>query len=766
MLSKAIYTVITSLAITFSSFSCQNNSDQVASSKKENIELNNYVNNFIGTGEHGHTYPGAQVPFGMVQLSPDNGKSGWDWVSGYHISDSVIVGFSHTHLSGAGIGDLQDISIMPTMSEFDISKTFKDRLEKPYADFYSHENETASPGYYQVQLINNDINVELTATNRTGFHKYTFKKEGERKIVLDLSYAQNWDATTKSEFNIESNTVVSGYRYSSGWANDQKVFFVMEFSEAFIDADISTDGTMSTSKTVTGKESKALFSFSKESKTILVKVAISAVSIDGAKANMKAENNNFDFEKVKSNAQDLWNNNLNNIVVEGRTEDDRTVFYTSLYHSELAPTTYSDFDGQYRGGDQKIHDALEYNYMTGLSLWDVFRAQNPLMTIVNPDVAVDIANTMLAHFDETGILPVWVLAGNETNTMTGYHSVSMLAEVILKDLKGLDYDKAFEAMKSTMMQDQRGLKGMREYGFVPFDTMDESVTISLELAYNDYGVAEVAKKLGHEEDYKYFIERSMAYQHLFDKSVGFMRGKNTTGEWRPNFDPKHSAHRKGTDYTEGNAWQHSWFVLHDVQGLVNEFGGIEPFEKQLTQLFNESSEITGDNSSPDITGLIGQYAHGNEPSHHIAYMYNYIGQPWKTQELVHKIMKEQYPNSPEGISGNEDMGQMSAWYVVSALGFYPVNPTDGNFIIGTPMFEKATINLAEGKSFVITANDVSDSNYYIQSAKLNGKKLKRNFFTYRELMDGGTLEFEMGDKPNKEWGSDLSLLAPSVSELK
>jgi len=761
MTLKTFKLVFVALATSIVYTSCTN-------PKKENRKVNSIslVNSFIGTGAHGHTYPGAQVPFGMVQLSPDNGKSGWDWVSGYHISDSVIVGFSHTHLSGAGIGDLQDISIMPTMAEFDISTNYKDRLEKPYSDFYTHDKETASPGYYQVLLENNDIDVELTATNRTGMHKYTFNKAGGRNIVLDLSYAQNWDATVQSEINIVDNKSISGYRFSSGWAKDQKVFFVMKFSEPFVDGKYSVDGKLSREKSINGKDVKALFHFGKDVKTIIVKVGISAVSIEGAKANLEKENNGWNFEIVRKEAEEKWNSSLNSIIVEGRTNNEKTVFYSSLYHSKLAPTTFSDVDKKYRGGDNKIHKADTFTYMTGLSLWDVFRAHNPLMTIIEPKVAVDIANTMLAHYDETGILPVWVLSGNETNTMTGYHSVSMLADVIMKDLKGLDYERAFQAMKSTMMQDQRGLKEMREFGFVPFDKMDESVTISLELAYNDYGVAEVAKKLGHKEDYQYFIKRSMAYQQLFDKSVGFMRGKNTKGEWRSNFDPKHSAHRKGTDYTEGNAWQHSWFVLHDVQGLINEFGGIEPFEKQLTQLFNESSEITGDNSSPDITGLIGQYAHGNEPSHHIAYMYNYIGQPWKTQELVHKIMKEQYPNTPEGISGNEDMGQMSAWYVVSALGFYPVNPTDGNFIIGTPMFEKSTIKVGNDKTFVISAENVSDDNFYIQSAKLNGKPLYKNYITYKEIMNGGTLEFVMGDKPNKEWGSDLSLLPPSVSKAK
>jgi len=757
MTIKSLFFAI--LAVSMSSCSQVNKEES-----KLNDTPNKYVNNFIGTGGHGHTYPGAQLPFGMVQLSPDNGVSGWDWVSGYHYSDSVIVGFSHTHLSGVGIGDLQDISIMPSTIDYTPEEIYKDRTEKPYMDFYSHDSEVARPGYYHVLLEKNNIDIELTTTNRTGFHRYTFNNKGKRNILVDLQYAQNWDVAVSSKIIFESKNSISGYRFSKGWAKDQKLFFVMQFSKDIKNIKKLGEEDKETNSII-GKGVKALLEFDDNEKEILVKVGISSVSIENAKLNLKTENDAWDFDSSVAAAEKEWANSLGKIVVKGDSETNKTVFYTSLYHSELAPTTYSDVNGQYRGADGKIHTA-DFDYMTGLSIWDVFRTQNPLITILNPKKAVDIANTMLAHFDETGILPVWVLAGNETNTMTGYHSVSMLAEVIMKDLKGLDYEKAFQAMKTTMLQDQRGLKQLREYGYVPFDTMDESVTISLELAYNDYGVAMVAKKLGKTKDYEYFLNRSLAYQKLFDKSVGFMRGKDTKGEWRKEFDPKHSAHRVGTDYTEGNAWQHSWFVLHDIQGLINEFGSDEAFEKQLSQLFNESSEITGEDVSPDITGLIGQYAHGNEPSHHIAYMYNYVGMPWKTQEMVHRIMKEQYPNTPDGISGNEDMGQMSAWYVVSALGFYPVNPTDGNFILGTPLFKESEIKLDNGKSFVIIANNLTDDNFYVQSVKLNGNNIDRSYITYNEIMSGGTLEFEMGPEPNKTWATSVTSRPPSISKAK
>ncbi len=756
-----LHTTLTLVLLAFISCNKQDSSDNITA-----LTNTEFVNAFIGTGAHGHTYPGAQLPHGMVQVSPNNGKGSWDWISGYHYTDSVIIGFAHTHLSGAGIGDLTDILLMPTIKDIDLGERYEDRLERPYADLYSHENEKASPGFYSVNLKKSNIDVELTATERTGFHRYTFNQKGERNILLDLEYAQNWDKPTSTEITLLDDRTIVGKRFSTGWAKDQRVFFYLTFSEPIVGATATNNTDLKQTKEVGGADAKALFKFDSNLDEILVKVAISSVSIEGAKQNMLAENAEWNFDQIKQNGHEKWNSELDAIKIKSSDNEKKTLFYSSLYRAKLAPTLFGDTDGRYRGADTELHQANNFNYYTGLSLWDVFRTQYPLLTLIAPKVATDIAQTMIEHYNETGILPVWVLAGNETNTMTGYHSVSMLAEIIMKDLGDFDYEQAFQAMKNTMLQDQRGLKELKEYGYVPFNLKDESVTIALELAYNDYGVAMVAQKLGHTEDYEYFLNRSMAYQKIFDKSVGFMRGKDSEGNWRPDFDPKHSAHRKGTDYTEGNAWQHSWFVLHDIQGLVNEFGSEEAFDNKLTQLFNESSEITGDNTSPDITGLIGQYAHGNEPSHHIAYMYNYIGKPWKTQEMVHRIMHEQYSNTPEGVCGNEDMGQMSAWYVVSALGFYPVNPTDGHFVIGTPSFEEAEITLENGKSFIVKAKNLSDNHFYIKSASLNGEKLDRSFITYNEIMNGGVLEFEMSDQPNKEWATSPASRPPSISTGK
>lgn len=702
------------------------------------------------------------MPFGMVQLSPDNGRSGWDWVSGYHYSDSMIVGFSHTHLSGTGIGDLQDISIMPLVANADLTQWSVSRADKPYAALFSHANEQAQPGYYRVLLTEPAIEAELTATARTGFHRYTFKETGERNLLIDLGYAQNWDAPTDTEIEWVDAHTLKGKRISTGWANHQVVYFYMIVSEPILKVDTSDQDQYLQSGKITGTGVRVLLKFDKAIAQLKVKVALSGVSCEGAQKNMEAENREWDFEKVQQQASQAWSHALSRIAVKGGTDEQKILFYSALYRAQLAPTLHSDWDGRYRGADHQIHRADGYHYFSGLSLWDTFRTHNPLISILNPSVAGDIAKTMLAHHQETGILPVWVLAANETNCMTGYHSLPMLAEMVFKGIGQLDVHRVYAAMKHTLMQDQRGLKQVREQGYVPFDAMDESVTISLELAYNHYAAAMVAQKLGLTDDFNFFMNRSMAYRKLFDPEVGFMRGKDGDGKWRTPFDPKHSAHRVGTDYTEGNAWQHSWFVLHDVQGLIDLFGGDEPFVEKLNQLFAETSEITGDEVSPDITGLIGQYAHGNEPSHHIAYLYNYAGMPYKTQEMVHRILREQYFNTPDGISGNEDMGQMSAWYVMSALGFYPVNPVDGNYVLGTPLFPEATILLDNGLTFRIMAHGHSEANFYVEKVVLNGKPLDRTYITHHEIARGGTLEFFMSPEPNRQWGTAHTSRPPSL----
>ena len=717
------------------------------------INLTKFVDPFIGTGGHGHTYPGATVPFGMLQVSPDNGTSGWDWCSGYHYSDSISIGFSHLHLSGTGIGDLTDIRLMPINKKVDLAAEVKTRDDVPYKSFYSHNEENASPGYYSVQLKDFNIKAELTSNLRTGFHKYTFAENDTQSVVIDLGFAINWDKTTASKISVIDAATISGFRHSTGWAKNQKVFFVARFSKPIEKYELVNDGNYKSDvATVEGKKAFAQLYFNSENNNeLLVKVAVSSVSEVNALENLSKEE--ISFETVKNKASEIWNENLTNITIETDNEDLKTIFYTALYHTQVAPVTFSDVNNEFRKENDKIVKAENYTAYSTLSLWDTFRAEHPLLTITAQDKVADIINTILEYYQTNKILPVWTLYGNETNTMTGYHSIPVIAEAYIKGIKGFNINKAYEAMKTTMMQDERGLNHYKKYGYIPHNLLDESVTITLEYAYNDWCVAQMAKELGEEEDYNYFINRSKAYEHLFDAETGFMRGKNEAGTaWKEPFDPKFSSHRVGAEYTEGNAWQHSWFVLHDVENLIKLHRGENNFTNKLEQLFTESSEITGDNVSSDISGLVGQYAHGNEPSHHIAYMYNFANKPWKTQYWVREILKTQYNTTPEGLSGNEECGQMSAWYVFSAMGLYPYNPASGEYQIGSPLFDSSTIKISEEISFTIKAENFSDENKYIQSATLNGKEFKRTSISHKEIIQGGILQFIMGDTPNKNWG--------------
>ncbi|MBU2998004.1 GH92 family glycosyl hydrolase [Cellulophaga baltica] len=709
------------------------------------------VDPFIGTGGHGHTYPGATVPFGMLQVSPVNGISKWDWCSGYHYSDSIAIGFSHLSLSGTGIGDLADVMIMPVNKEVSLSTQITSRDSLSYASKYSHENETATPGFYQVFLEDHNVNVELTTSLRTAHHKYTFKEGDKQSVVLNLGFGINWDKATSTGIELEDEYTLSGYRYSTGWAKNQKVFFVAKFSKPVVEKSfIADDEATEKSKAEGIKTAAQLFFDEKNDATLLVKVALSSVSIENAKQNLDADVN---FDAVKTAAEDKWNEALSKITVETENDSLKTIFYTSLYHTQLAPVTYSDKNGQFRKENDSIVTATDYTAYSTLSLWDTFRAEQPLLTLLAPDRVSDIVNTMLEYYKTKEILPVWTLYANETNTMTGYHSIPVIVEAYLKGVEGIDGEKAYEAMKKTMMQDERGLDHYKKYGYIPYNLLDESVTITLEYAYDDWCVAQIAKALGKDEDYKYFLKRSKAYQPLFDADSGFMRGKADDGlTWHEPFDPKYSNHREHTDYTEGNAWQHSWFVPHNVEDFISLHGGNEVFTKRLEQLFTESSEINGSNVSADISGLIGQYAHGNEPSHHIAYLFNHAGKPWRTQFWVRHILDTQYNTTPNGLSGNEDCGQMSAWYVLSSIGLYAMNPSSTTYEIGSPIFEKSTINISEGKSFVIEAENVSDKNIYIQSATLNGVEFSQTNISHETILQGGTLHFVMGDAPNKEWG--------------
>lgn len=678
-----------------------------------------FVNPYIGTGGHGHVFLGANVPFGAVQLGPTQITRGWDWCSGYHYSDSLIIGFGHMHLSGTGIGDLGDIAFLPT---FDA---------KTYTERFSHDAEYVRPGYYTVRLADSKILVELTATQRAGMHRYTYPLSSKQPLLkLNLKQGIGWDKMTKCQLTQKNPTTVSGYRLSEGWAKDQRVYFVAEFSRAVKLQEMQAD-------------SVGVFSFDDATKPLLVRVGISAVSVDNAKANLKAEIKDWNFDRVAQEADAAWNDELGKIKVETPNLDDKTIFYTGLYHTMIAPSVFSDVNGQYRGSDGKIYQGDFVNYTT-LSLWDTYRAAHPLMTIIHPEKQRDIAQTFLHIFQQQGKLPVWHLVGNETDCMVGNPGIPVLADIVLK---GFDVDKkaAYQAMRTSSLLDERSLDNLKKFGYIPWnrDSTFETVAKGLEYALADACVAKVAKLLGEKKDYQYFFNRSKSYKYYFDKKTGFMRGVDN-GKFREPFNPFHSSHRND-DYTEGNAWQYTWLVPHDVPGLIKLFGGKRPFVTKLDSLFTISGDL-GENASPDISGLIGQYAHGNEPSHHILYMYNYVGQHDKTAEKVREVLKTMYHNDFDGLSGNEDVGQMSAWYILSSLGIYQVEPAGGRYMFGSPLFDKAVVNVGKGKTFTIIAHNNSAKNVYVQQIKLNGRPYKKLYIDYKDIVSGGTLEFFMTDK--------------------
>ncbi|EFA97642.1 GH92 family glycosyl hydrolase [Hoylesella timonensis] len=678
-----------------------------------------FVNPYIGTGGHGHVFLGANVPFGAVQLGPTQITRGWDWCSGYHYSDSLIIGFGHMHLSGTGIGDLGDIAFLPT---FDA---------KTYTERFSHDAEYVRPGYYTVRLADSKILVELTATQRAGMHRYTYPLSSKQPLLkLNLKQGIGWDKMTKCQLTQENPTTVSGYRLSEGWAKDQRVYFVAEFSRAVKLQEMQAD-------------SVGVFSFDDATKPLLVRVGISAVSVDNAKANLRAEIKDWNFDRVAQEADAAWNDELGKIKVETPNLDDKTIFYTGLYHTMTAPSVFSDVNGQYRGSDGKIYQGDFVNYTT-LSLWDTYRAAHPLMTIIHPEKQRDIAQTFLHIFQQQGKLPVWHLVGNETDCMVGNPGIPVLADIVLK---GFDVDKkaAYQAMRTSALLDERSLDNLKKFGYIPWnrDSTFETVAKGLEYALADACVAKVAKLLGEKKDYQYFFNRSKSYKYYFDKKTGFMRGVDN-GKFREPFNPFHSSHRND-DYTEGNAWQYTWLVPHDVPGLIKLFGGKRPFVTKLDSLFTISGDL-GENASPDISGLIGQYAHGNEPSHHILYMYNYVGQHDKTAEKVREVLKTMYHNDFDGLSGNEDVGQMSAWYILSSLGIYQVEPAGGRYMFGSPLFDKAVVNVGKGKTFTIIAHNNSAKNVYVHQIKLNGRPYKKLYIDYKDIVSGGTLEFFMTDK--------------------
>ena len=714
-------------------------------SQKEK-SLTKFVDPFIGTGGHGHTYPGASLPFGMVQLSPDTRLTGWDGCSGYHISDNVIYGFSHTHLSGTGVSDYGDILLMPTVGSLKLGRGSTKDPESGYCSRFLHETEEASPGYYKVYLEDYGISVELTCTERVGFHKYTFPQGDESHIIFDLTHR---DKVLESRIRIVGDSQVEGMRRSRQWAQDQHVYFVARFSKPFKSFGISQDEKITRElREVAGEDLKAFVQYStKNNETIFVKVGISAVSIDGARKNLETEAPGWNFSRVARAADRKWNQALSKIQVEGGTEEQSTIFYTALYHSLLNPNVYMDVDGQYRGMDLDVHRAEDFVNYTVFSLWDTYRATHPLFTIIEPERTVNFIKTFLAQYEHGGKLPIWELAANYTGCMIGYHAIPVIADAYMKGIRAYDVKKAFEAMKHSADLDHLGLEYYKSLGYIPADKESESVSKTLEYAYDDWCIAQIAKDLGQEEDFKRFIQRAQYYKNVFDPDSGFMRAK-MNGSWFLPFDPA----EVNFNYTEANSWQYSFYVPQDIYGLIGLMGGKEKFVERLDGLFVADSQTLG-RRQPDITGLIGQYAHGNEPSHHMAYLYNYANQPWRTQERVKEIMVKLYSAQPDGLCGNEDCGQMSSWYVLSALGFYPVCPGDGQYVIGTPLFPKAMIDLGKGKKFIIKANNDPMRNIYIQSATLNGELYRKSYVLHRDVLAGGELVFEMGSEPGREWGS-------------
>ena len=713
--------------------SCDSKVEIIAAKKDKS--LISYVNPFIGTGGHGHTYPGATMPFGMMQLSPDTRLDGWDGCSGYHYSDDEIYGFSHTHLSGTGVSDYGDILLMPINKQ--VFNNGADGKEG-YKSKFSHKKEVAEPGFYKVHLDDTNIDVELTVSKRSGIHKYNFPSKENQYVILDLLHR---DKVLSAKINKVSDTEITGYRFSEAWATDQRLFFVIKTSHSFSDVLQSPP-----KKGMAGAQKMALNFINPNNEPIIIKIGISAVDIEGAKKNLEGEIGNQTFEQVKKTAQDFWEQQLEKIVVEDTNEDHKTNFYSSMYHVALAPNLYQDVDGRYRGMDLKIHEAKDFDYYTVFSMWDTYRAAHPLYTIIEQEKTNDFINTFLAKYDEGGIMPIWDLAANYTGCMIGYHAVPVIADAYLKGIKNYDVEKAFKAMKHSATRDKLGLDSYKNFGFIPVEKESESVSKTLEYAYDDWTIAQMAKSLGKEDDYKTYSERAQYYKNVFDPTSQFMRGRfrNT---WFAPFDP----YEVNFNYTEANSWQYSFYVPQDVSGFTTLLGGKEKLENQLDKLFSANDKTSGSHQV-DITGLIGQYAHGNEPSHHMAYLYNFVNKPFKTQEKVHQILTELYTNTPDGISGNEDCGQMSAWYIFSSLGFYPVTPASNQYIIGSPLFEKASINLENGKTFTVQANNVSSENKYIKSVQLNGDNYEYSFINHTAIMNGGSLVFEMTNEPTS-WGT-------------
>lgn len=710
-----------------------------ACATKADLSPAEQVDPMVGTGLHGHTYPGATVPFGAVQLSPDTRVGGWDAASGYHYDDNTIDGFSHTHLNGTGCTDLGDVLFRPTSSSPDITA---DTLYRPAT--FSHDRETAEPGYYSVKLTDEDILAELTATTRVGLHRYTFAEGKPAHIIIDLDHVLTDESVREASIVSESPTQLSGMRVTDGWVPDHHVYFTARFSKPAIKTELTPDGH------------KAVLTFKNDGSPLTAAVALSGVSAENAAANLDAEAAGLDFDSIRTQSTDRWNEALSAITVEGGTDLQRRTFYTSLYHTMLAPNTMSDINGQFRRNDQTIGTvAPGHAHYSTLSLWDTFRAWHPLMTIINPDLVCDMVNSMLDMYDATGELPVWPLASGETGCMIGYHSASVIADAYIKGIRCFDAEKALQAMMASSNKPRKGADINGRLGFIPSNEKRESVSCALEFGYDDWCIARLAQELGHDDIASEYFRRAANYANVFDGATGFFRGRRSDGNRERQFNPN----TVSRDLTEATPWQYRFGVLHDVNGMINQYGGIERFESALDSIF-VAPPVEGD--LVDITGTIGQYAHGNEPSHHVAYLYNFIGKPWKTQEMTRRLLDEMYSPTPEGVCGNEDCGQMSAWYVLSSLGLYDMTPGSGELTLTTPLFDKAIIKLPGDTTLTITSNNPA-ANRYIAKVTLNGREITDNFVRYDELVKGGNLDFTLTDKPVKSRGNKIDAPAHSMT---
>jgi len=761
----------------------------LSSSAQRKKDYTQFVNPFIGTGGHGHTYPGAVVPFGMVQLSPDTRLTGWDGCSGYYYSDTVVYGFSHTHLSGTGIADYCDVLFMPTTGEPQLSNT-------AYISGFKKKNEIATPGYYKTHLDKYNIDAELTATTRVGVHRYSFPKTSEANIIIDLLHR---DKVLDSWIEVVNDHEIRGFRRSQSWAADQSVYFYAKFSRPFKTYGIALNDTLQPGKSkLQGKNIKMYLRFDDPGE-VISKVGISSVSTDGALRNLDAEVPDFDFKKVEKAAKSLWENQLGKIEVEGGGPDasaqrepqnsnasadynsqtgyynqsrpkkieivdyakiKQTIFYTALYHAMSAPNVYSDVDGQYRGMDQKVHTANGFTYYTVFSLWDTYRAEDPLLNLIDRKRTLDFVKSFLAMYEQGGLLPIWPLASNETYCMVGNHSIPVIVDAYAKGIRDFDAEEAFTAMKAAVNRNQFGLDSYRKNGVVLADDEPESVSKTLEYAIDDWCIAQMAKMLNKPDDYKEFIKRAQYWKNNYNDQNGFMEAR-ANGGWYSPFEPTEI----NNNFTEGNSWQYSFLAPQDIESLADRMGGKAAFEAKLDELFTTNAKLTG-RQQDDVSGLIGQYAHGNEPSHHMAYLYNFTNSPDKTQYYINKILREEYSNNPDGLSGNEDCGQMSAWYVISSLGIYNVMPGQQQFQIGMPQFDKAVINLENGKKFTITnsGSSISTGDIYLQGMNLNKKTYNKIYLDYADIAKGGDFEVLTGKLPNKLFVQGLEKPTSAITE--